>query len=174
MKVGGVEVTKCEEVLVLPRLTGQDLVFKAQAVQSMEYFDNVCPKPKPSMRLVKGGVKEEHITNEFVEQLENWSRLRYAYICIKSLEPSDIEWDTVDQSKPSTWTGWMQELRDAGLSDTEINRVQALVLDANSLNESKLKAARESFLRGQGANTAESSGPRITPENSQSGNPAND
>lgn len=174
MKVGGVEVTKCEEVLVLPRIHGADLVFKAQAVPSMEYFDDICPKPTPGKRLVKGGQKEDHITDSFVKELEEWGKRRYAYICVKSLEPSEIEWDKVDLEKPSTWNGWMDEMREAGLSDTEINRVQTLVLDANALNESKLKAARDSFLRGQGADTAESSGLRTTPGNSQSGKPAKD
>lgn len=174
MKVGGVEVTKCEEVLVLPRINGADLVFKAQAVPDMEYFDDVCPKPTPSVRIVAGGKREPHITDAFAKELEEWSKRRYAYICVKSLEPSDIEWDHVDIEKPSTWVKWIDELRNGGLSDTEINRVQTLVLDANALNEAKLKAARESFLRGQGADKAESSGLQTTPENSQSGQRAND
>jgi hypothetical protein len=168
MKIGGVEVTKCEEVLVLPR-PGDDLVFKAQAVPNMEEFDTLCPKPEPAKRLVKGGKKEDHITDEYVRQIEQWGERRYAYICVKSLEPSEIEWGEVDPKKPSTWPKWIEELREAGLSDVELNRVQTLVLDANALNEAKLKAARESFLRGQGADKAESSGLQTTPENSQSG-----
>lgn len=165
MKIGGVEVTKCEEVLVLPRHSG-DLVFRAEAVPNMEEFELLCPKPEPPKRLVKGGKREDHITADFVKQVEQWSERRYAYICIKSLEPSDIEWDEVDIKKPQTWSKWMSELREAGLSDVEVNRVQTLVLDANSLNESKLKAAREAFLLGQGVEAAESSGHQTTPESS--------
>jgi hypothetical protein len=174
MKVGGVEVTKCEEVLVLPRLNGEDLVFRAQAVPTMDEFEEVCPKPKPAQRLVKGGVKQDHITDAYLDEVRKWGERRYAFICLKSLEPSDIEWSTVDMEKPSTWTNWMDECRAAGLSDTEINRVQTLVLDANALNEAKLKQARESFLLGQGAAKAESSGLHTPPESSQSGQPAND
>lgn len=173
MKIGGVPVTKCEEVLVLPRLTG-DLVFKASAVESMEFFNEVCPKPKAPVRTMAGGRKEEHLSDAFIGSLEKWSEQRYAYICVKSLEPSEIEWDNVDIKKPSTWSGWSDELLAAGMSDVEVNRVQSLVLDANSLNESKLKEAREAFLRGQGEAAEESSGRRTTPGNSQSGKPASE
>lgn len=173
MKVGGVEVTRCEEVLVLPRING-DLVFKAVAVESMDYFDEICPRPKPPVRLKKGGVKEEHLSDEFVKEVEAWSERRYAYIVVKSLEPSDIEWEGISLDKPSTWSKWADELRAGGLSDIEVNRVQSLVLDANSLNEVKLKAAREAFLLGQGADTAESFGHQTTPQSTQSGQPANE
>jgi len=157
MKIGGVPVTKCEEVLVLPRING-DLVFKASAVESMEYFEEVCPKPKAPIRTMAGGRKEEHLSDDFIKSLEGWSEKRYAYICVKSLEPSNIEWDEVSIKKPSTWSKWTTELISAGLSDVEVNRIQALVLDANSLNEAKLKEAREAFLLGQGQEAEESSG----------------
>lgn len=173
MKVGGVAVTKCEEILVLPRISG-DLVFKAVAVASMDPFNDVCPKPTPPMRLKKGGVREPHMSEDFLKQVENWGERRYAYICVKSLEPSNIEWDNVDIKNPQTWTGWDKELQEAGLSDVELQRVQALVLDANSLNEAKLKEARESFLRGQGEEAETSSGPQTQPESSPSGRPAKD
>lgn len=165
MKIGGVEVTKCEEVLVLPRIGG-DLVFKAVAVGSMEPFNELCPKPKPPMRLKKGGVREPHLGPDYVKSLENWGEQRYAYICVVSLAPSDITWDEVDPKKPGTWTKWGKELEKAGLSDVELQRVQSLVLDANSLNEAKLKEARDSFLRGQVEEVETSSGPQTEPETS--------
>lgn len=173
MKIGGVEVTKCEEVLVLPRING-DLVFKAVAVCSMDKFNDLCPKPTPPMRLKKGGVREPHLSDEFMKSIEKWSERRYAYICIHSLIPSDIEWSTVDFDKPNTWTNWIKELEEAGLADVELQRVQSLVLDANALNEAKLKAARESFLLGQGQEDETSSGLQTTPESSQSGKPVSE
>lgn len=148
MKVGGVDVSSCEEVLVLPRLNG-DLVFRAHAVDSMDEFNTLCPRPEPPTRITKNG-KEPHESDAFLKELESWQRKRHAYICVKSLEPSDIEWDGVDLKKPGTWEKWIDELRKAGISDVEVGRIQVLVLDANSLNEAKLKLARESFLAGQG------------------------
>lgn len=149
MKIGGVEVSRCEEVLVLPRMGG-DLVFRAAAVISMDEFDAVCPKPEPPVRITKNG-KEPHLTaDSYVKMLQNWSEQRYAWMCIKSLTPSEIEWEKVKMDKPTTWPLWVEELQEAGISSTEMNRVQNLILEANALNEAKLKEARESFLRGQG------------------------
>ena len=33
-------------------------------------------------------------------------------MALKSLEPSDIEWQTVDLHQPDTWDNWMSELKD--------------------------------------------------------------
>ena len=49
---------------------------------------------------------------------------------------------------PSTWANWETELKDNGLSQMECNRVLALVLEANCLDEKKLQKARELFLQG--------------------------
>jgi len=148
MKIGGVQVNRCEDVLVLPR-KGEDIVFKAHAVLGMDEFHELCPKPVTPQKITPNG-KEDNVTAQHIKELTKWGERRYQYIVLKTLEPSNIEWDSVDVSKPSTWDNWIEDFKKAGLSDAEINRVQSLVLDANSLNESKLKAAREAFLLGQG------------------------
>ncbi len=150
MKIGGVTVSQNEEILVLPRHDG-DIVIKAAAVLSMDEFDAVCPQPEPPVKITKNGKEKNFDAKNFVKALEVWSERRYQYICLKSLEPSNIEWDKVDIQSPGTWAGWTTELLDAGISQTEMNRIQNCILDANALNEAKLKAAREDFLRGQGS-----------------------
>jgi len=149
MKIGGVSVSRSEEVLVLPRMNG-DLVFRAAAVLSMEEFDTLCPKPTPPTRITKDGREPDYDSKNFVSSLKTWGEQRYAYICVKSLEPSQIEWTNVDMEKPGTWAKWTDELMEAGIASTEMNRIQNLILEANALNEAKLKEARDSFLRGQG------------------------
>lgn len=149
MKIGGVQVNRCEEVLVLPRPKTEPLVFKAHAVLDMDEFFELCPKPTTPQKITPNG-KEDNVTAAHIVALTKWGERRYQYILLKTLEPSNIEWETVDMAKPSTWGNWIDEFKNAGLADSEINRVQQLVLDANSLNEAKLKAAREAFLLGQG------------------------
>jgi len=149
MKIGGVTISRSEEVLVLPRTDG-DLVFKAAAVLSMDEFDAVCPQPTPPTKITKNGKEKNFDAKNFVKALEIWSERRYQYICIKSLEPSNIEWSEVDLHKPGTYSKWTTELLEAGIAQTEMNRIQNCILDANALNEARLKEAREAFLRGQG------------------------
>jgi len=175
MKINGVEVSgPSEEVLVLPRLDGNDLVFRAQAVMSTEEFQKKVPEPKPNARLVAGGKWEKSLDDPaFQEAARKYGELRYAYYVLKSLEPSNIEWDTVDLDKPSTWANWSEDLRNAGLNETEVNRVSLCVARANSLDETKLEAARESFLRGLVRASEKSSGLSSELKSTPSGEGAN-
>ncbi|MCI0559256.1 MAG: hypothetical protein MN733_12235 [Nitrososphaera sp.] len=149
MKINGTEVKgPAEEVLVLPRPTAIDLVFRAVAVSNMLEFESRCPDPKPKARLVAGGWKDWVDDPTYLEAIQKHGQLRFAWILLKSLEPSNIEWDTVDPKQPSTWLNWETDLKSAGLSQTEVNHVINCVASANSLNEQKLEAARQNFLHG--------------------------
>ena len=150
MKVGNVTISKSEQVLVLPRVgDNQDIIFKAIAVGSMKEFDAICPEPKaPGIRTRKGF--ELDLKNESYQQLVSLhGDKRLAYIMIKSLEPSEVEWEKVSIEDPSTWMLWQDEFIDAGLSAIEVNRVVGCVMEANALDEGKLEEARSDFLLGE-------------------------
>lgn len=174
MKIGGIEVNgPAEEVLVLPRSNG-DIVFKARAVLDMSEFHELCPPPVPPKMITRDGTKENTDAPAYRQENLRHANLRFAYIAIKSLEPSEIEWTTIDPDKPQTWLNWENELREAGFSGVEIQRITVLVMQANALDENKLKMARETFLRGQAAQLEQSSGRSTEQANTQSGTPAND
>ena len=173
MKIGGVTVTKNEEILVLPRALGDDIVIKAQAVD-MDGFEDMYPKPELPKRIVKGGVEDHPDSPAYISALAAWGERRFEYMVLKSLEPSEIEWDTVKIDQPKTWKNWTKELQSSGFASTECNRIINCVLVANSLNEAKLQAARDAFLLGQGKGAAKSSGQPTEPQSTPSGEPAND
>lgn len=174
MKINGVKVSgPAEEVLVLPRPTAEDIVFRAKAVMEFSEFDNRCPFPKPQKKLVAGGWKESLDDPEYQRAVNEHGNLRFAWLILKSLEPSNIEWDTVNMGQPSTWGNWQKDLANAGLTVTEINRVVNCVCSANSLDEQKLEAARQLFLRGLAKASEEQSCQNSAPQNTQSGEPAN-
>lgn len=171
MKIGGKQVSgPSEEVLVLPRLDG-DIVLKARAVLDMDEFTNSCPLPKAPGMLTKDGFKSNTDAPAYREQLNLHSNLRFAFIALKSLEPSNIEWDTVTMDKPNTWANWEVDLRAAGFSGVEVQRITVLIMQANSLDEGKLKSAREAFLLGQAAMQAQCSGQSTEQLSTQSGQP---
>lgn len=172
MRIGGVEVTPADEVLILPRALGSDIVIRATAVD-LTGFEEMYPKPSVPKRIVKGGVEDDIDAPAYIEAISKWGTQRFAFMILKSLEPSNIEWETVDLTKPSTWTKWDKELQKAGFSVTECNRIIDCVMTANSLNEAKLKQARDAFLRGQGKEAARSSGQDTERQSTQSGSPAN-
>lgn len=174
MKIGNVEVNgPAQEVLVLPRIDG-DVIIRAQAVLDMGPFDAMCPEPKAPAKLVAGGFEKDSQNKSYLDQVKNYNETRFAYICVKSLEPSEIKWEQVDLGQPSTWAGWTKELSKAGLSSVEINRIVVCIMQANALDEHKLKMAREVFLAGQGSQVRKSSGQNTEPRNTSSGKHAND
>lgn len=158
MKVGGVTITPPnEELLVLPR-NPEPLVFRAKAVNDMSDFDALCPTPKPPGILTKDGWVPQTDDPDFKQVQRHYDDQQLAYLVIRTLEPSAIEWEHVNVSNPKTWGQWRKELFDAGLTKMEVNRVLQLVMDANSLNEAKLAKAREVFLLGQQQAAEKSSG----------------
>ena len=148
MKIGGIEVGGPNEpILVLPR-NGQNIVFKARAILDYDEFHKLCPAPEPPVKMTPKGVEKDINHPDYVSSQLEYSRRNSAWMIIKTLEPSAIEWTTVKLNVPGTWSGYYEDLRNAGFCGQEINRIVDLVSEANSLDEDKIKWARETFLQG--------------------------
>jgi hypothetical protein len=149
MKIGGIDpkTLPVEEILVLPR-GDQRIVFRASGLKDMEEFKKLCPEPIPPKKTTKDGVIADTEDLDYKTVLAGYLKRRMAYIVVNSLVPSQIEWDTVMLDNPATWTNWETDIKNAGLSEVECNRVLSLVLEANCLDEAKLQKAREVFLQG--------------------------
>jgi hypothetical protein len=173
MKIGGIDPSKLptEVFLVLPRGHEQEIVIRARPVSDMSAFETLCPRPTPPGKMTRDGWVPQDNDATYRQVLASWSQQRLGYMVLKSLEPSQIEWDTVNEDDPQTWKNWTADLRNGGLSDVECNRVMNLVLEANCLDEAKLKKAREVFLAGQEPKP-ESSGLPSAPPSTPSGAPA--
>jgi hypothetical protein len=172
MRIGGITIAgPTQELLVLPR-GEQTIVIRAQAI-NLDEFDILCPEPKAPGKLTKDGWVPMPDDENYRQILQNHNEKRIAYLVINSLEPSEIEWDTVQVDNPHTWTNYVQDFKAAGLTTIEVNRIVQCVMQANSLDESKLEQARKVFLLGQVRAQKESSGQNTEPESTQSGNPVN-
>ena len=150
MRVAGIEITTCEELLVLPRPDGNPIPFRAKAVAIKDEFDRLMPEPVAPMLQKKGGKVSDLQDKDYLAAVSKRDDARFALMCLRSLEPSKIEWEQVKIKEPATWTLWTDELKEAGLSEVEVNRVIGLVMAANALDEEKISEARKSFLLGQG------------------------
>lgn len=174
MKIGGVTVTKpSEKILVIEREEGP-LVFRAQALSSMDEFEQLVPLPKPPGKLTKDGYIPDTGDPTYQTVLGQHALKRLGYMVVHTLGPSKIEWETVDPANPKTWTNWESDLKKADFTQVERNRILELVIDVNTLDEEKIKAARDSFLRGQAALKAESCGPISEQASMPSGQPASE
>ena len=149
MKIGGVDpkTLPLEDFLVLPR-GNKTLVFRAQGLPNLDEFHAMVPEPKAPGRLTPQGTV--HDTNEpgFQASQQEYFKRRWAYLMVKSLAPSNIEWDTVDMDSPATWANWSTDLIKNGITNVEIGLIRDLVTGTNQLDEAKLKKAREAFQLG--------------------------
>ena len=164
MRISGIDPNTLsrEHLLVLPRGTSQ-IVFRARGLKDMSEFNAICPLPKAPGKLTKDGFVPNTSDVTYQQVMAQWGAKRLGYMVIKTLEPSEIEWDTVDIANPLTWGNWEADMKSAGLSQFECNRVTALVLEANSLDDDKIEKARAVFLAGQAAEAESCSGPATAP-----------
>ena len=151
MKLNGKEISGANKVtLVLPRETGDDIVLTAEAIMDMSAIDKYLAQPQPKKMMGKGGeITFNHSDPQYKTQLISYEAKRVAWLVLESLRNNDIEWETVDMENPSTWSNYNEELTEAGFSAIEVGRICGAVMQANSLDEAKLEAARAVFLRGQ-------------------------
>jgi len=150
MKIAGIDPKTLppEDILVLPR-SGGNITFTARGLPDMDEFNKLCPEPTPPTINMATGPQPDLKDAGYTSQVAEHTKRRWAYITVKSLEPSAIEWDTVVLDQPGTWVNWENDLKANGFTAVECNRVFGLILSANSLDERKIQKARELFLAGQ-------------------------
>lgn len=156
------------ETIVIPRGHGEDIVLVAEAVMDFDGFLKACPEPKPPAKIVKGGGKEYNLDDPGYKQaVELWIEKQTAWLVIQSLKCNpELEWETIKDGDPKTWLNFKQELKDAGFSHIETQRIINGVNVANCLSERHLEKAREAFQRGRQAPQSESSGQSTEPASS--------
>jgi len=152
MKIKGQKIEGPNEALVvIPRAKG-DLVFKMQAVLDMTEFDTLCPEPTPPtiVRVGESKGSPDLKDKKYLAEFKIYSARRFEFLILKSLQATtDLEWETIDMLDPQTWSNYQSELKASGFTDVEIGRLINGVLEANSLDDSKIEEARKRFLASQ-------------------------
>jgi len=149
MKIQGKKIEGANEVIiVIPRGSNADIVLKAQAVLDMDPFDSMCPPPEPPRKTLPGGKEVKNLKDaSYLKSLDNHAVKRLNWIVLTSLEATEgIEWEKIDLSDPTTWNNFEEEMKEAGFSNVEVNRIVAACIEVNALNEEKIQEARERFL----------------------------
>lgn len=134
--------------VVIPRPSG-DIIFIAKPVVSFDGFDEFCLEPKPPIITIHAtGEKRPDLDDtNFKLQLIKYNAQRTHWLILESLKDTpDIVWETVEYSKPDTWSLFIKEFEDSGFTPAEINAITNAVMTVNSLNETQLEEARKRFL----------------------------
>lgn len=146
------------EFIVIPR--GENIedavIFKAEAVLDYAEFNQLCPEPKPPTIMYRDGRKVLDTNDpKFKQSIDRHAERRMAWMVLKSLRNTpDLEWETVDYNNPETWMNYRKELEET-FTQYECTLIIGGVMSANSMNEERMKQARETFLRSQAAPSAE-------------------
>lgn len=164
----------CVDYVVVPRNDG-DIVFTVKPVYDFSEFDNLCPLPKAGTVHERGkGQRADTDNPRFKEKIAYYSMRKFAWIILESLRDTEgLQWETVQPDDPDTWMNYQKELVDAKFTDKEIAKIIETVLQVNSLDEAKLKEARDRFLAGR-TTQQESSSQKEEQETTSSGEPAKD
>ncbi len=134
--------------------------FYTRPVWTMDGFDEMVPEPEPlpgETVFTKNGKKPDFDHPEFKARLAKYSRQRWGYFVLYSLEPSNVEFDGVDIGDPESLDK-VEEAIKASLGHYEYAGLMRLVDEANSIDKLKMEANRKSFL----SQSRESEGPSLT------------
>jgi len=163
------------EIIAIPRGNGEDIVFIAEAVLDHKPFDKLCPVPKPRLKKIDGEDVPDFDDKNYNAKIVKYSEKKTAWLILTALKAtSELEWEEVNFNDPSTWLLFRKELNDSGFSDLEVNRIINGALTAQGLNEAKIEAARDRFLRQEQAQLNVLSSLREERKSTQSGEPASD
>jgi len=173
--VGGVKAEKqgVLKPVVFTNGRAQPLAFFVRGVDSLDEFRGLVPKPKPSQGVWtkdKGWTQDE-MSPAYIDSMRVYLQMRWDWQTIKTLEPSNIEWERVRLHEPKTWKHVHEELRET-LSENEYILVMEKVEEANTLNKDMLEENRETFFREREAQQRAATSQSGEVESTQSGEPA--
>lgn len=128
MKIGGEEIqAKYRSELTIHRPETEELPernyqFVLEAADISE-FEKRFPDPEPPTKTVKGEQLPDFENEEYNERLQERITHRMHWIIIKTMAPSNIEWDSVKEEDPDTYELWEKDLLNAGFTRAEVNRL---------------------------------------------------
>jgi len=149
MKING-KVLDTPAVEIIPLLRGEDTIFlQAKCVTDYSKFEAICPSPEAPFIQRPGQKPVPNFEDPiFVKKLDEHSELRSSYMIIESLSATpELEWETVDMTKPETWKNYLDELRKC-FSEIQCTQIISGVMSANGLNSERIDKARKDFLVG--------------------------
>lgn len=174
MKINGLQLyLPASEILVFPRPNGQDIRLEIRAVLDRTDYDRLAPPPPtPPTMIKRGGEKVADVNDKnFLAAMSRHSALYTTWMCLQSIfvaqetldaPPVRPEWELVNLEDPKTWDKYEQELMQSGFSEIERMRLQNTIFEVNSLTETKVREARDSFLASRRQTQLESIS--LTPE----------
>ena len=147
MKFNGTEIKPNVVWVVIPR-NPLDITIEINCLTQQDYeaFDELVEEPTPPQMMKPGGVTDVDRSDPgYLSALADKSRRRTAYIYLKSLEKSALEFEKARLADPETWCDVFQELEDT-FGQAETAKIMEGILAANGLDGDKIEEATQAFL----------------------------
>lgn len=173
MKIGGEQIEISTDFLILPRPL-KDIVFKARAVMEKDYeqFEILCPRPLAPLVTPREGTPYRDVTDgDYNKTLNDYANKKHAFMYVKSLEDSKIEWSKVKMGDSNTWELFEDELREV-ITPIELIKVIRMIQGVNGLDDKKIEEAKKRFFATLAAASMKETSQQVGQGNTQSGAPA--
>jgi len=146
MKLFGERPTPTEDCIILPMGNGF-VCLRARASADPAKFEKVCPEPEPPAITKPGGAKSVDLNDRgYLKLLADRNKLYFSWVILESLKPTQgLEWETVKEGDPTTWSNVEKELLEA-FGQQGFARIVDLVNEVNLVTDDKLKEAKARFL----------------------------
>lgn len=125
------------------------IAFFAQPVWSWDEFNEQFPRPEPKAGEVvftKHGQQPDYDAPGYKQRIEQHNSRRWGFMILKSLEPSEVEFDNTSLTKPETWDQVEEILKRDEFSEFEFACIGNLIEEANGINSQKLEENKMDFL----------------------------
>jgi len=153
MKIHGRTIEPEVTVIALPR-QGDDLRFVFKLVENFDEFNKLCPQPQPRMITRKGETQSSPDLDDpaYKKQWDEWVDRKSTWLFIQSIRGTEgLEFDTIKDNDPATWSNWVDEMRASGIHDAETAQLMSAMITAQGLDSSKIEEATENFLADRAA-----------------------
>ena len=150
MKIKGKSFDKPKPVTVILPFGDEDILILCGCVPDYGPFEEMCPLPKAPEVLRPGKVKTVNVSDKkFLKQVGEHAQLRTYWLIKESVrETEGLEWETVDDTDPTTWVNLEKEMLVA-FGELGVSKIIKAVLRANGLSQEIVGEARDSFLASQ-------------------------
>lgn len=150
MKIKGESFDSPKPIDVALNFGDQVVVLRVKAVLDYSPFEKLVPMPTPPEIIRPGGERSVDVKDKkYREAVSTYARRKTLFMMLESLSATeDLEWDTVDRSKPDTWDRLEKEISKS-FTEYGLAKILQAVLQVNGLGESMVEEARSSFLASQ-------------------------
>lgn len=144
MKYKGNSVGAPPKVIHTVHREPENIVFVCEAVLDYSEFEKLVPSPQPPLVRPTGKAPYYDTKDKkYLKALDERSSLRTKWMLLKTIQNSEVEFETIRMDDPTTWDNFENELSTC-LTPYEVSQLLGKIYQANIPNE-RVREEAENF-----------------------------